>query len=51
MIVGGKDVGDRPLILAPMEEVTNPPFGNSVNVTGLTGSIRNSCRQMHWCAL
>ncbi len=26
MIVGGKDVGDRPLILAPMEEVTNPPF-------------------------
>ena len=23
MIVGGKDVGDRPLILAPMEEVTN----------------------------
>ena len=25
MIVGGKDVGDRPLILAPMEEVTNPP--------------------------
>lgn len=26
MIVGGKDVGDKPLILAPMEEVTNPPF-------------------------
>ena len=26
MIVGGKDVGERPLILAPMEEVTNPPF-------------------------
>ena len=26
MIVGGKDVGDRQLILAPMEEVTNPPF-------------------------
>lgn len=26
MIVGGKDIGDRPLILAPMEEVTNPPF-------------------------
>ena len=32
MIVGGKDVGDRPLILAPMEEVTKtlgmclPPF-------------------------
>ena len=25
MIVGGKDVGDRPLILAPREEVTNPP--------------------------
>lgn len=26
MIVGDKDVGARPLILAPMEEVTNPPF-------------------------
>lgn len=26
MIVGGKDVGEHPLILAPMEEVTNPPF-------------------------
>lgn len=26
MIIGGKDVGDKPLILAPMEEVTNPPF-------------------------
>lgn len=26
MIIGGKDVGERPLILAPMEEVTNPPF-------------------------
>jgi len=26
MLVGGKEVGERPLILAPMEEVTNPPF-------------------------
>ena len=26
MIIGGKDVGEHPLILAPMEEVTNPPF-------------------------
>ena len=26
MIVAGKDVGERPLILAPMEDVTNPPF-------------------------
>lgn len=26
MIVAGKDVGVRPLILAPMEDVTNPPF-------------------------
>lgn len=26
MIVAGKDVGMRPLILAPMEDVTNPPF-------------------------
>lgn len=26
MKVAGKEVGDRPLILAPMEDVTNPPF-------------------------
>lgn len=26
MKVAGKDVGERPLILAPMEDVTNPPF-------------------------
>lgn len=26
MIVAGKEVGERPLILAPMEDVTNPPF-------------------------
>lgn len=26
MKVAGKEVGERPLILAPMEDVTNPPF-------------------------
>ena len=26
MKVAGIEVGDRPLILAPMEDVTNPPF-------------------------
>lgn len=26
MIVAGKEIGERPLILAPMEDVTNPPF-------------------------
>ena len=26
MVIGGKNVGEKPLILAPMEEVTNPPF-------------------------
>lgn len=26
MKIAGVDVGDRPLILAPMEDVTNPPF-------------------------
>lgn len=26
MIVAGKEVGNSPLILAPMEDVTNPPF-------------------------
>lgn len=26
MKVAGKEIGDRPLILAPMEDVTNPPF-------------------------
>lgn len=26
MKVAGKDMGERPLILAPMEDVTNPPF-------------------------
>lgn len=26
MEIAGKNIGDRPLILAPMEDVTNPPF-------------------------
>lgn len=26
MLVAGKEMGERPLILAPMEDVTNPPF-------------------------
>jgi len=26
MKIAGKDLGERPLILAPMEDVTNPPF-------------------------
>ncbi len=26
MKIAGKELGDRPLILAPMEDVTNPPF-------------------------
>lgn len=26
MEIGGKNLGNRPLILAPMEDVTNPPF-------------------------
>lgn len=26
MQIAGKDLGERPLILAPMEDVTNPPF-------------------------
>ena len=26
MQIAGKEIGDRPLILAPMEDITNPPF-------------------------
>ena len=47
MKVAGIEVGDRPLILAPMEDVTNPPFRKFCNMVRI-GCILSLYLPMRW---
>ena len=49
MKVAGIEVGDRPLILAPMEDVTNPPFRKFCKkYGGRIGCILSLYLPMRW---
>ena len=49
MNIAGVEIADRPLILAPMEDVTNPPFRKFCKQYGADWLYSEFVSAVRWC--